>query len=499
MGRALPIMVQGTMSGAGKSLLCTALCRIFRQDGWRVAPFKSQNMALNSCVTKDGGEMGRAQVVQAQAAGTEPDVRMNPVLLKPCTDVGSQVIVNGKVRAQMGAKEYYAYKSALLPDVKAAYDSLAEEYDIIVIEGAGSPAEINLRENDFVNMGLAELVDAPVLLVGDIDRGGVFAQLAGTAVLLEPEETARIKGFVINKFRGDRSILDPGLSQIESRYGIPVLGVLPYSNVDIDEEDSMASRLQKTETGALDIAVIRFPRLSNFTDFSPLESHPMTGVRYVSDRRSLGEPDLILLPGTKSTLSDLSWLKETGLEAKILQAHEKGTPVLGICGGYQMMGRKLSDPEGLEGGGTLQGLGLLPMDTVFREDKRLTESTLDVTAPFFLDGALTGCHAEGYEIHDGVTVVEGDAFGTLTGSDGTHPDGCSTENAAGTYLHGLFDTGEVTERLVQALLERKGETYDPAAALSHAEYQEQQYDLLADIVRGSLDMEQVYRILRKEV
>ena len=367
MSKAKCIMVQGTMSGAGKSLLCAGLCRIFRQDGYRVAPFKSQNMALNSYVTADGLEMGRAQVMQAAAAGLEPDVRMNPILLKPSSDTGSQVIVNGEIRGQMTAAEYFRCKRQLVPEVLAAYEGLAAENDIVVIEGAGSPAEINLRAADIVNMGLAQLVDAPVLLAGDIDRGGVFAQLYGTVALLEPEERRRIKGLLINKFRGDVEILRPGLSELEERTGVPVLGVVPYLRVDVDDEDSLSSRLdQKDSPKPIDIAVIRLPRISNFTDFAPLESHPALGMRYVERPGELRVPDLVILPGTKSTTADLLWLRETGLEAVILKLAAGGTPVLGVCGGYQMLGEVLEDPDGVEGTlPSLRGLGLLPCRTVF--------------------------------------------------------------------------------------------------------------------------------------
>ena len=327
MSRAKCIMVQGTMSGAGKSLLCAALCRIFAQDGLRAVPFKSQNMALNSFVTKDGLEMGRAQVVQAQAAGVEPDVRMNPILLKPSSDVGSQVIVNGEVRGQMAAAEYFRTKKKLVPDIMAAYDSLAEEADVIVIEGAGSPAEINLKSEDIVNMGLAEMVDAPVLLVGDIDRGGVFAQLYGTVELLEEKERARIKGLVINKFRGDVEILRPGLAMLEEKTHLPVVGVVPYLKVDIEDEDSLSQRLEsRGGKKPLDAAILRLPHLSNFTDFMPLEQHPLLGVRYVANAHELGTPDLILLPGTKNTVDDLLWLRQCGLEAALLRLAGKGTP-----------------------------------------------------------------------------------------------------------------------------------------------------------------------------
>lgn len=327
---AMNIMIQGTMSNAGKSLLAAGLCRVLKQDGYRVAPFKSQNMALNSFITRDGGEMGRAQVVQAEAAGIEPDTRMNPILLKPTTDVGSQVIVNGQVRGNMQAMEYFRRKRDYIPAVLEAYNSLASEYDVIVIEGAGSPAEINLKQDDIVNMGLAKLVDAPVLLVGDIDRGGVFAQLYGTVALLEEDERRRIKGVVVNKFRGDRAILEPGLKTLEELCGIPVAGVIPYTHVDIDDEDSLTERFgRSTERKLLDIAVIRVPRISNFTDFSPFEHYENVSLRYVDQVSDLHRPDMILLPGTKSTIADLRWLRQSGLEAAILKAADAGTLIFG--------------------------------------------------------------------------------------------------------------------------------------------------------------------------
>ncbi len=481
------IMVQGTMSGAGKSLLAAALCRIFRQDGWRAAPFKGQNMALNSYITRDGLEMGRAQVVQAQAAGIEPDVRMNPVLLKPSSDTGSQLIVLGEVRGQYEAAGYFRMKKNLIPEVLGAYRSLAAEYDIIVIEGAGSPAEINLREADaFVNMGLAELVNAPVLLVGDIDRGGVFAQLYGTAALLEERERSRIEGLVINKFRGDPALLKPGLAMLEEKTGIPVLGVIPYTRADIDDEDSLAPRLGETRARrAVDIAVIRLPRISNFTDFSPLESHSALGVRYVDSAAALGAPDLVILPGTKSTMDDLLWMRQNGLEAAILKLAAGGGAVLGICGGYQMLGRTLSDPEGVERSGELRGMGLLPCETVFSPQKTRTRVTAAVTAEPFA-GAEVDC----YEIHMGLTRRTGGIpFSRL--SDGQE-DGAAAGNVFGTYLHGLFDSGALTARLAAWLLERKGLPPSETAVESHRAYQERQYDLLADDVRSSLDMAAVY-------
>ena len=486
MSKARCIMVQGTMSGAGKSLLCAALCRIFAQDGYRTAPFKSQNMALNSFVTRDGLEMGRAQVVQAQAAGVEPDVRMNPILLKPSSDIGSQVIVNGEVRGDMPAKEYFRQKKALIPDILRAYNSLADEFDIIVIEGAGSPAEINLKADDIVNMGLARLVDAPVLLAGDIDRGGVFAQLYGTVELLEPGERARICGLIINKFRGDVEILRPGLAMLEEKTRLPVVGVVPYLKVDIEDEDSLSDRLQqKKSVKPLDVAIVRLPHISNFTDFMPLEQHPLLGVRYVQAARELGMPDLIILPGTKNTVNDLLWLRQCGLETAVQKLARRGTPVLGVCGGYQMLGGMLDDSAGTESGRpqTLRGLELLPTRTVFTLEKRRAQVTATAAAPF-AGAALTG-----YEIHTGRTTVEGAPFCTL--ADGT-PDGCVQGSVFGTYLHGLFDSGELTEKLAALLCRRKGLAPETAAQLTMQAYREQQFDLLADGVRRALDMPAIY-------
>ena len=478
------------MSGAGKSLLCTALCRIFAQDGWRVAPFKSQNMALNSCITADGLEMGRAQAVQAQAAGCEPDVRMNPILLKPSSDTGSQVIVNGEVWGDYSAADYFKNKTRLIPHVLEAYDSLAEENDILVIEGAGSPAEINLRENDIVNMGLAGLVDAPVLLAGDIDRGGVFAQLYGTVALLnEKKERKRVKGLIINKFRGDVDILRPGLTQLEELTGLPVVGVIPYTRVDIDDEDSLAPRLNAHEAHRpVDVAVIRLPHISNFTDFSPLESHPALGVRYVEQASGLGAPDLIVLPGTKSTMVDLGWMRQNGLEAAVRKLAAAGTPVLGVCGGYQMLGQTLRDPEGVEQKGEMRGMGLLPCETEFTPSKART-----CTAAKVLTGPFAGATMEGYEIHMGRTKrLAGQPLCRL---ENGQEEGAMQGNVFGTYLHGLFDEGSLTEALASWLLARKGIAQEAFRTQSHREYQQSQYDLLADAIRASLDLDAVYQVM----
>ena len=483
------IMIQGTMSNAGKSLLCAGLCRILRQDGYRVAPFKSQNMALNSFITKDGGEMGRAQVVQAEAAGIEPDVRMNPILLKPTTDVGSQVIIAGQVQGNMRAMEYYRRKREYIPAILEAYNSLASEYDIIVIEGAGSPAEINLKQEDIVNMGLAKLVDAPVLLVGDIDRGGVFAQLYGTVALLEEDEQKRIKGTVVNKFRGDRSILEPGIRILEELCRVPVAGVIPYTHVDIDDEDSLTERFARTtERKLLDIAVIRLPRISNFTDFAPFERYANVSLRYVERVADLHSPDMILIPGTKSTIADLKWLRQSGLEAAILKAASAGTLIFGICGGYQMLGRRISDPDRVEAAGTteIQGLGLLDMDTVFLGEKVQTQVAGTFDGVTGLLSGLNGMDYTGYEIHMGCSQEK-------------KPPLQGRSNVYGSYIHGVFDAPGVSDGILKALCAKKGLDFSALGTFDLQEYKERQYNMLADAVRGGLDMELVYRVINREV
>ncbi len=483
------IMIQGTMSNAGKSLLAAGLCRIFRQDGYRVAPFKSQNMALNSFITKNGAEMGRAQVVQAEAAGIEPDVRMNPILLKPTTDVGSQVIVNGQVQGNMRAMEYYRRKREFIPAVMEAYNSLAQEYDIIVIEGAGSPAEINLKATDIVNMGLAELVDAPVLLVGDIDRGGVFAQLYGTIALLEPQEQQRIKGTIVNKFRGDRAILQPGIDILEKICGVPVAGVIPYTHVDIDDEDSLSTRFHTGDGRKdIDIAVVKLPRISNFTDVSPLERFESVSVRYIERPDQLHQPDMILLPGTKSTIADLLWLRQSGLEAAICQQAARGCIVFGICGGYQMLGASVRDPLGVEAAGVtdIKGMGLLPMDTVFQGEK-VQQQTGGVFGE--IPGALhslSGMKYTGYEIHMGRSQQQ---LAPLVNQG----------NVYGSYIHGIFDGAGIAQAIIGDLAARKGIDPGTLTVFDPERYKQEQYDKLADAVRGGLDMDFVYKVLNREV
>ncbi|MCD7955810.1 MAG: cobyric acid synthase [Lachnospiraceae bacterium] len=581
---AKAIMIQGTMSNVGKSVVAAGLCRIFLQDGYRVAPFKSQNMALNSFITKEGLEMGRAQVMQAEAAGVEPVVAMNPILLKPTNDVGSQVIVNGEVLGTMSARDYFKQKKSLIPDIMRAYEALDREYDIIVIEGAGSPAEINLKQDDIVNMGMAKLAKAPVLLVGDIDRGGVFAQLYGTCELLDPDERALIKGLVINKFRGDKSILDPGVEMLEKLTGIPVVGVTPYLHVSLEDEDSLSERLEgKPQTSGLasggtftdvdedtgpcekqeehtsvpliDLAVIRFPRISNFTDFNIFESIEGVSVRYVSSVHQLGRPDLIFLPGTKNTMRDLLWMRQNGLEAAILKAQQDGTVIFGICGGYQMLGRTITDAEGVEEGGTVRGMGLLDMDTAFESEKARTRVEGRFLAPGGVLKELAGVSFYGYEIHMGrshpaesmetaaalhvcteqditsriqnqperegtaQTKTQPERAGAAQTETQPGPDkaartapltairdsitgeekqeGAWRENVYGTYVHGIFDSEEVAGTIVHALAAAKGISEGMGKSMDFAAFKETQYDLLADGLRANLDMDAIYRILEE--
>lgn len=499
------IMIQGTMSNAGKSLVTAGLCRVFKQDGYKVAPFKSQNMALNSFITKEGLEMGRAQVMQAEACGIEPSVNMNPILLKPTNDVGSQVIVNGEVLGNMSARDYYKKKTELIPHIMEAYNNLAKEYDIIVMEGAGSPAEINLKENDIVNMGMAKLVNSPVLLVGDIDRGGVFASIAGTLMLLEEDERKMIKGTIINKFRGDVNILKPGLDMIEEITKTPVVGVVPYMELDIDDEDSLSERFNNKGTvDLIDIAVIRVPRISNFTDFNTFEYIPGVSLRYVKSVRELKDPDMIILPGTKNTMEDLKWLRESGLETQILKQAAKGKVIFGICGGYQMLGMELSDPFNVESGGTMAGMGLLPTKTVFEKEKVRTRVSGNFNEVSGILAELSYVEFEGYEIHMGQTTYDFNeeeltTIDNVNGEDIIKNDGLYKDNVYGSYIHGIFDKEEVSKAIVESLCIHKGIDYSSISTVDIEKYKEEQYDKLAEGIRNSLDMKAIYKILESGI
>lgn len=522
------IMIQGTGSHVGKSILVCALCRILKQDGYRVAPFKSQNMALNSFVTKDGREMGRAQVAQAEAAGIAPMIEMNPILLKPTGDCGSQVVIMGKPIGNMTAKEYYQKKGEFIAIIKEAYDTLRKQFDVIVIEGAGSPAEINLKDGDIVNMGMAEMASAPVLLVTDIDRGGAFAWIVGTLELLTSTERNRVKGVVFNKFRGDKGILKPGLDMLESRISKPVLGVIPYiHNLSIDDEDSVSlecsggndrdpgswGRDQNTEgsptipdsklpASFVDIVIIKLPRISNFTDFHILTHEKDVRVRFVDKAENIGRPDLLIIPGTKNTIGDFIFLEERNIPGKIKNLSMHGTMIIGICGGYQMLGRQIHDPHHVESSrDSIQGLGLLNTVTTFAREKltyQVKARMLEHEHLFHADEELTG-----YEIHMGETTYNGNnsvrPFARITERAGKIVDildGCiSTDGKVmGTYIHGIFDNDGFRRKLIDCLRAKKGikpNGYHP----DFKAIKERKYHELADIVRGNMDINMIYNIL----
>ena len=495
---AKSIMVQGTASNAGKSLITAGLCRIFKNAGYKVAPFKSQNMALNSFITSDGLELGRAQAVQAECAKVKADVRFNPILLKPTGNKTSQVIINGEVYGNMTAQEYYSKKHNFLKNIKESYESLCNEYDVIVIEGAGSPAEINLNKNDFVNMGMAEMASAPVLLVGDIDRGGVFASLYGTVALLS-DYKKYFKGFIINKFRGDKSILEPGLMQIKDLTGVDVLGVMPYERFLIDEEDSLSSALENYIQKSIDIAVIRLPKISNFTDFSIFEYYDDVSIRYIKGISDFGEPDLLIIPGTKNTISDMRYLRSSGLINKIIKHAESGKAVIGVCGGYQMLCNSIYDPLNVESGGKETGLRLLEASTVFEKEKVRTQvsGTFNNISGFF--SFLNGAEFQGYEIHMGKTSSSMENISIIKDNENNiKNDGLACNNILGTYIHGVFDSHQVAGRIVEKLKEAKGIKGDEKI-VDIKSLKEQEYEKLANIMQENLDMQKIYEILEKGV
>lgn len=495
-------MVQGTSSHAGKSILATALCRIFAQDGYQVAPFKAQNMSLNSFVTPDGGEIGRSQAVQAAAAIVEPQVEMNPVLLKPEAEARSQVVVMGRPQARKSAREYYELKQQLWPTITSSLDALRREYDVVVIEGAGSPAEINLKQYDIVNMRVARYAQAPVLLVGDIDRGGVFAQIVGTMVLLEPEERALVTGHVINKFRGDPSLLTSGLHLLEEHTGAPAIGVLPYFfDIHVPEEDSLGllPRTLSDKETIVDVAVMRLPHIANFDDFDPLRHEHGVRVRFVRSVDEFGQPDLVVIPGSKTTVDDLDWLRSQGLADRIIGARKAGTPVMGICAGFQMLGRELRDPDGVESDrpGT-RGLGLLPTRTAFQSDKVTHQVTARVMAGRGLLGGCRGAPLTGYEIHMGVSPEESPmgpfAIETRSGLSTESSDGAIDDEGMtlGTYMHGLFHNRELRRSVLEFAAGRRGVALPP---FSDGVDLDTEYDKLAALVREHLDMAHVRRAM----
>ena len=511
------LMVQGTASHVGKSVMVSALCRMFRQDGFRVAPFKAQNMSNNSYVTASGGEIGRAQAVQAEAAGVDARVEMNPVLLKPEADHTSQVVLMGKPILSAGSKDYYNLKPRLWESVSASLDTLREEFDIVVIEGAGSPAEINLKATEIVNMRVALYAQAPVLLCADIDRGGVFAAIVGTLELLEPAERDAVKGFIINKFRGDVSLLTDGLTWLEERTGTPVVGVVNhYWDIHIPEEDSVALDLPPrlvNDSKVLDIAVVQLPHIANFDDFDPLARENGVNLRYVNAKEQLGAPDLVILPGTKTTIPDMAWMVDRGLAKAVSDAHRAGSAVIGICGGYQMLGTNIQDPDHVESSRTeIAGLGLLPQSTVFSGHKETHRIRGTITQNTGLLSGAKGAPLQGYEIHMGRTLADGggpafrSAFSVEDRSDvgvdsSTDSDGAldSTGWVLGTYIHGLFQNGGLRQALLQALAQRKG----TSLPVNHSQESkdmtiDQEYDKLADWVRSSLKMDLIYGMVGLE-
>lgn len=501
------------MSGVGKSILTAGILRVLKQDGYKVAPFKSQNMALNSYVTKEGREIGRAQALQAQACGLDPSSDMNPILIKPMGDTTSQIIVNGLPLGNMKARDYFKNKKSLIPDIQAAYDRLSKDADIIVIEGAGSPVEINLRDNDIVNMGLAQILDAPVLLAGDIDPGGVFAQLLGTVSLMSPEERNRVKGLIINKFRGDVTLLEPGLSMFKKYCDIPFAGVVPYTKLSLDEEDSVSQRLtvnnkfknknlvintysrvinksitdRDDNTRNLIIAVIRLPYISNYTDFTIFENIDGVDLYYIDDQDSLDKADLVIIPGTKNTIEDLEWLRKKGLSDKIQELSCKGVPIIGICGGFQMLGKSIADTSGVEGGGVVKGLGLLPIETEFTSYKNLRQVRAITPKLSGFYEPVSDTPISGYEIHMGSSILD----------DSIDHEDCviTRNNVLGTYIHGIFDTPSFTQKLIKLLYEKNGIDRDIPVIEELSVTQDRELDRLADVLRQSLDFEFIYRVI----
>jgi adenosylcobyric acid synthase len=487
-------MVVGTTSDSGKTVLAAGLCRHFARQGVKVAPFKAQNMSLNSGVTPEGGEMGRAQIVQAEAAGIEPHTDMNPVLLKPVGDAGSQVIVDGKAIGNFRAREYYRMKNEMKAAARAAFDRLSRGHDLVILEGAGSPAEINLMEEDFVNMSMAEYAGADVILVADIDRGGVFASILGTVALLPHRFRRLVKGIVINKFRGDESLLAPGIAEVEKITGIPVIGVLPYvHNLRIEDEDSMglAGRMSAGDS-IVDIAVVRFGRISNYTDFNSLENTDSVSVRFVDRPDEVGHPDLVILPGTKNTRADLQAIHESGMANAVKALAGSGVPVFGICGGYQMLGTRVADPNGVEGEpGEDKGLNLIAMDTVLAPSKELArvEGSIRAKLPF----ATAGTPFSGYEIHAGRSSVPGGHQAPLLlssrrSSAVSEPAGSISDDGLvfGCYIHGFFDSPQLREQVLDWLCRRKN-----AAPRQWRNRPSNDFEGLADLVKSRLDLDRI--------
>ncbi|PHH97435.1 cobyric acid synthase [Fusobacterium nucleatum] len=488
------LMIVGTSSGAGKSLFVTALCRIFYKDKYKVSPFKSQNMALNSYITKDGKEMGRAQVVQAEASGLEPDVNMNPILLKPSTMNKIQIIVCGKSIGNMSGIEYNQYKKNLIPILKETYSKIENENDIVVIEGAGSPAEINIKEEDISNFAMARIADAPVILVADIDRGGVFASIYGTIMLLKEEDRKRIKGIVINKFRGNKEVLKVGFEIIENLTGVKTLGVIPYIDIDIEDEDSLSEKYKSFKlnknSNKIKISVIKLKHISNVTDIDALSIYDDVEIQFVSERSQIGNEDLLIIPGSKNTIDDLKWLKESGIAEEIIKRARTETIIFGICGGFQILGNKVKDPYHIEGDiEELNALGLLDLETTMENEKTLVQYNGKLTVENGLLKALNNFEIKGYEIHQGIT--KGNEK-NLTTDDRTIF--VNRDNIIATYLHGIFDNKDFTDLLLNEIRKRKG-LEEVNNNISYEEYKLKEFDKLEKLVRENVDIDEIYKII----
>lgn len=491
------IMVLGTASSVGKSTVATAICRYYRNKGYKVAPFKAMNISLNSFVTEDGLEMGRAQVVQAEACEIKPTAFMNPVLLKPSGNNRTQIIINGKVHGTMDAYKYKDINVELKKIVKETFDDLSKDYDLMVLEGSGSCAEINLRETDIANMSMAKAADADVILVSDIDRGGVFASVAGTLMLLTEEERKRVKGVIINKFRGNKEYFQDAMKQLEDIIKVPVLGVLPYFKLDIEDEDSVTDKLKsKSDETGLDVAVIKLPHMSNFTDFSALEVMENVSIRYVSEVDELKNPDMVIIPGTKNTIYDLKAIKEVGLFDKILELHNKGTIIFGICGGYQILGEIVDDMYGVEGEVTVEkGLGLLNIKTIFNEEKNTCQTTGFIKCDRKIIEDCNDMKVTGYEIHNGVTEILKGANSFINSNSGEVLGVCNEEgNVFGTYLHGVFDEGDFALGFINSVRKYKGEAIVESEILDYRKYKMSQYDELAKLFEENIDLSRIYNL-----
>lgn len=486
------LMVVGTSSGAGKSITVTGLCRVFYKDGYKVAPFKSQNMALNSYITVDGHEMGRAQALQAMACEIEAEYFMNPILLKPTGDRKIQVIVNGKSIGNMGGLEYGEFKGSLKKDIKEAYSIIERKFNICVTEGAGSPVELNMKNDDIVNMGLAEMIDAPVILVADIDRGGVFASIYGTIELMTPEEKNRVKGVIINKFRGSVEILLPGLKKIEELTGVPILGVMPYFELDIEDEDGVTDKFKKINDrkGKINVSVIKLKHISNFTDIDALGAHKDININYVTSFHELGDEDLIVIPGSKNTIDDLKDIKDKGIAQEIIKASRKGIPIIGICGGFQILGQKILDPYGIESNiKELPGLGLLDTETIMEKEKLTEQYNGKLIDDAGILKGIGEVSIKGYEIHQGMTIGKEK---NLTEDERLII--VSKENILGTYIHGIFDNKEITDFILNKIREKKGMELKNSE-MTFDEYRLNELDKLEKIFRENIDIKAIYKIL----